>query len=252
MGAHQGTQLGYRQQMGTLADQQVEVLFEQRQPDLFQPRSLLLRVRAGNTGQRFSPPECERLPDPLGRLRRPPGRAVPGRLGRKLLGPYRVDVAGIQDQPVAVTHGDEGAWLGGGLVEGPAQAPGVGPHHGRRRVRRLLAPHSVDELRHRGGPTGPQEQHRQHRLLLWRTDVDGPLRAGGAQLAEDGEPDAVRHAGLRAVARPVAQCGRHLRPTTRLVQDLLQSHDRPFRPRAFSPVRRQEDEASGSGATPTL
>ncbi len=108
-------------------------------------------------------------------------------VGDGVLEPIEIDVPPGDGDPVAgrLTHQDRGgiAWPSAGL-ERRAQSRDV---HLQRRLRLVgrLAPQQLDQTVDRHDAIAFEQQHREHRTLLGRPQVDGAFAGDDAQSAQD-------------------------------------------------------------------
>ena len=134
----------------------------------------------GDVGQRFPPPECERLARP--------------RLVDQPREPSDVDrLGGNPELVVAAVRDDRGTVA----VQESAQLRHVELHHLRSARWRLLAPQPLREPVGRHRPVGLEAEHRQKRALLAGAEDDGAV----AEASLDGPEELEIHAAAGRVAR---------------------------------------------------
>ena len=129
------------------------------QPQVLEPADLRGGERlVGDVGERVAAPQRERL-----------ARAT---LLHQVLEADRVDVVVGQLQLVAAAAGHDSNAV---AVEQPAQVRHVELQHLRRARRRLLPPQALDEAIGRHRPARLEREHREHRPLLARAQLDRPV-----------------------------------------------------------------------------
>lgn len=180
---------------GVASQPQVELdAFQQhRQPQFRQSFAVDPGVRAGEPRERSSPPQAERPGQQTGRLAGLlRGGARAGR-GDQLVEHLQVQSPGgdVQEVTLAV-----------GLDPGSERAPepvDVRSDRARRRARQLLSPEAVDDLVEVHDVVAPQEEHREQRPLLRRSEGKLFLAPPHLDRSEHGEERfglSARHGGL--------------------------------------------------------
>jgi len=170
----------------------VDPLFECEEAQLLQAADRRLRERlVGEIAERGAAPEGQRAPQRARRLQ----WTVRGALGR---GPLdrRLELVGVhhrvsraQDVPAAGEREQLARRARRPIgIESPAQAGDILLHHVGAVLRRLVAPHRVDDLVGRHRPARLEQQHGEHRPLLRRAEVDRSAGAERPHLTEDLEP----------------------------------------------------------------